>query len=110
MELILNNWDSILVILILAGVIAFLLYNGKRGVVNEIIYHVVTELERSYASGTGSLKLAAAVEMIYPKLPAVIRLFVTANRLKEWIEEGLAEAKKRWAANPALLKTKEDNI
>ena len=102
MNFLLNNWDSILIVLVFAGVILFLLYKGKRGMVDEIIYRVVTELEREYASGTGNLKLAAAVETIYPKLPAIIRIFTTSARLKEWIETGLTEAKKRWAANPAL--------
>ena len=101
-DFLLSNWDSVLVVVVLAAVLVFLSYKGKRGVVDEIIYRVVTELEREYASGTGNLKLAAAIETIYPKLPAVIRVFMTANRLKEWIEKGLTEAKERWAKNSAL--------
>ena len=101
-DFLMNYWDSILVVLVFVGLCLFLSYKGKKGVVDEIIYRVVTELEREYASGTGSLKLAAAIETIYPKLPAVIRLFVTTDRLKIWIEDGLSEAKKRWAKNAAL--------
>ncbi len=101
-DFLLSNWDSVLVVVVLVAVLVFLSYKGKRGLVDEIIYRVVTELEREYASGTGNLKLAAAIETIYPKLPAVIRVFTTTERLKTWIEKGLSEAKEKWAKNSAL--------
>ena len=101
-DFLLSNWDSVLVVVVLVAVLVFLSYKGKRGLVDEIIYRVVTELEREYASGTGNLKLAAAIETIYPKLPAVIRVFTTTECLKTWIEKGLSEAKEKWAKNSAL--------
>ena len=101
-DFLLSNWDSVLAVVVFVAILVFLAYRGKRGVVDEIIYRVVTELEREYASGTGNLKLAAAIETIYPKLPAVIRVFITTDGLKAWIERGLAEAKERWAKNTAL--------
>lgn len=99
---VLANWDSVLVVLAVIGVILWLIFKGEKSVINQIIYRVVTELEREYGGGTGSLKLAAAIDTVYPKLPAVIRLFVSAKTLQRWIEEGLAAAKEEWAKNSAL--------
>ena len=101
-DLIINNWGSIIVVLIIAAVIVVLAYKGKKGTVEQIIYRVVTEVENYYGSGTGSLKLAAAVDMIYPKLPAIIRIFTTSAGIVKMIEDGLAKAKEKWAKNSAI--------
>lgn len=102
LNFILAYWDSILLVLVLIGIVLFLIFKGEKSVINKIIYRVVTELEREYGGGTGVLKLAAAIDIVYPKLPAIIRLFVTANTLQRWIEEGLTAAKETWAKNVAL--------
>lgn len=101
-HLLTEHWDSLIIVAVFIGVIAFLIYRGERGILDQIIYRVVTELEREYGSGTGKLKLAAAIDTIYPKLPAIIRIFATADTLQRWIEDGLKEAKKTWAANGAI--------
>ncbi len=102
LNLILDYWDSILVVLAACAVIGFLLYKGERSVIDKIIFWAVTELEREYGGGTGALKLSAAIELIYPKLPAVIRYVVSGETLQRWIEEGLTAAKAKWETNPAL--------
>lgn len=99
---ILANWDSVLLVLIIAAAAMYLVYRGKRGVVDQMIYKIVTELEKEYGSGTGNLKLAAAVELLYPKLPAIVRLFTTSAGIVKMIEQGLAVAKDKWAKNAAL--------
>lgn len=101
-DFILTNWDSILLVLVVIAAAVLLIYKGKRGVVDQMIYKIVTELEKEYGAGTGNLKLAAAVEMLYPKLPAIVRLFTTSAGLVKMIEQGLAAAKDRWAKNAAL--------
>ena len=101
-NLFVQHWDSILIVALFLFVIAFLIYRGDKGILDQIIYRVVTELEREYGSGTGNLKLAAAIDILYPNLPRVIQLFATAERIQEWIEDGLAAAKDKWAKNPAL--------
>ena len=95
-------WDSILVVMVVIGFILFMFFRGEKAIINKIIYRVVTELEREYGAGTGSLKLAAAIDIVYPKLPAVIRYFISAKTLQRWIEEGLVAAKEQWAKNAAL--------
>lgn len=99
---ILQNWDSILLVLVMIAVAAVLIYKGKRGVVDQMIYKIVTELEREYGAGTGNLKLAAAVELLYPKLPLIVRMFSTSAGIVKMIENGLTEAKERWEKNKAI--------
>ena len=101
-EFITHNWDSILLVLAVIAAVVLLIYKGKRGVVDQMIYKIVTELEREYGAGTGNLKLAAAVEMLYPKLPTIIRLFTTSAGIVKMIESGLTAAKDKWAKNAAL--------
>lgn len=105
----LANWDSILIVLAVIAVAILLIYKGKRGVVDKMIYKIVTEMEQEYGAGTGNLKLAAAVELLYPKLPAIIRMFTTSAGIVKMIENGLAEAKKKWETNVALGKYIENN-
>ncbi len=101
-QIFVENWDSILLVLIMIAVAVALIYKGKRGVVDQIIYKIVTELEREYGAGTGNLKLAAAVEMLYPKLPLIVRLFSTSDGIVKMIEDGLTDAKAKWEKNKAI--------
>lgn len=39
---------------------------------------------------------------IYPKLPPIVKTFVTAERLTKWVEEALAAAKAKWESNIAI--------
>ena len=70
-----------------------------------MLYSLVTEAEQIYGAGTGSLKLAAVIDIIYPKLPAILKIFITDEKLVEWVEEALTTAKEAWKNNPALLDT-----
>ena len=98
----LQNWDSVLIVAAVVAVAVALIYNGKRGIVDEMIYKIVTELEREYGSGTGNLKLAAAVERLYPELPLIVRLLTTSAGIVRLIENGLTAAKVRWENNKAI--------
>jgi hypothetical protein len=48
------------------------------------------------------VKLAAVIDWVYPKIPAVIRLFITAAQLTKIIEDVLAEAQEKWKKNPNI--------
>lgn len=97
------NWDSVAVIVVVIAVIVFLIVKKQWGLLDKMLYALVTWAEREYGSGTGSLKLAAVIEKIYPHIPAVIRIFVTAAALESMIEKALEQAKAQWDTNPALL-------
>lgn len=96
-EFIINNWADILVVVVFVGVLAFLLFRGKKRIVAKILYALVTEAEKTYGSGTGSVKLAYVMEKAYNALPGVIRAFLTYDSMKELIEHALEDAKIKWS-------------
>lgn len=99
---IVQNWDFILLIAAAVAALLFAIFKGNKGVVTKMLFSLVTEAEKQYGSGTGALKLAQVMAEIYPKLPAIIKAFVSAERLTKWIEDVLKEAKQKWSANAAI--------
>ncbi len=99
---IVQNWDFILLIVAAATVIIFAIFKGNKSVVMRMLYSLVTEAEQIYGAGTGSLKLAAVIDEIYPNLPAVIKLFISDKTLVKWVEDALTAAKEAWKKNAAL--------
>lgn len=102
-EFIINNWDFILLIVAAVAAVLFAIFKGNKSVVMRMLYSVVTDAERAFGGGAGEQKLAAAVDWIYPRLPAIIKLFVTDKMLVRWIEKALAAAKESWANNPEII-------
>lgn len=98
-EFILANWDFILLIVATVSAVVFAVFKGNKSVVMKMLYALVTEAEKDFGSGTGSLKLASVIETIYPKLPSVIKMFVTDKTLQKWVEDALATAKATWEKN-----------
>ena len=103
LNFLLANWDSVLVVVIVIAAVVFLIVKKQWALLDKMLFALVTWAEREYGGGTGNLKLAAVIEKIYPHIPAIIRLFVSTATLEALIEKALAEAKKRWDVNPALL-------
>lgn len=101
-EFIITNWASLLVLLIFIITIIILLLRGKKDIAAKIIYSLVTEAEKIYGSGTGSVKFAYVVEKAYSYMPAILKLFITYEGLKKLIEKVLAEAKVKWAEEAGI--------
>ena len=97
------NWDSVLVVVVVIAVVVYLIVKKQWGLLDKMLFALVTWAEREYGGGTGSLKLAAVIEKIYPHIPAIIRFFLPADALVRLIEKALEQAKQRWEENPALL-------
>lgn len=102
MQYIIENWATILLVLAAAAALVWFAYKGNKSVVMRMLYALVTEAEKNLGGGTGSLKLATVVEAIYPKLPGVIKLFISADTLEGWVEEALAAAKVEWERNAQI--------
>lgn len=102
LEFIAMNWDFILLIVAAVAAIVFFAFKGNKSVIMKMLYALVTEAEKELGSGTGSLKLATVIAQIYPKLPAVIKLFVTEKTITKWVEDALATAKEAWKQNMAI--------
>jgi hypothetical protein len=102
LNFLLSNWDSVLVVLaVLAGGVV-LIAKKEYAVLDKIVLALVTEAEKKYGGGTGAVKLAAVVDWLYPKIPAIIRLFISERQIEQIIERVLAEAQKKWESNPNL--------
>ena len=96
------NWDSVLVIVAFLAVVVVLIKRGETKILKQILFNLVTQAEKQFGSGTGSLKYAAVADWIYQRIPAVLKLLFTSSDIEKMIEAALEEAKKAWGANENL--------
>lgn len=102
LDFILENWDFLALIAAALTALFYSVYKGNKSVVMKMLYALVTEAEKAYGSGTGSLKLATVIAAVYPKLPPMIKYFITEATLTKWVEDALTKAKEAWKKNAAL--------
>lgn len=96
------NWDSVLVVVAFLAVVVVLIKRGETKILKQILFNLVTQAEKQFGSGTGSLKYAAVADWIYQRIPAVLKLLFTSNDIEKMIEAALEDAKKAWGANENL--------
>lgn len=101
-EFFISNWTSIAVILVFVAVLVILTIRGKKDIIAKILFALVTEAEKIYGGGTGSVKFAYVVEKAYSYLPAIVKVFITYERLKQMIENALTAAKIKWAEEAGI--------
>ena len=89
-----KNWDSVLVVVAFLAVVVVLIKRGETKILKQILFNLVTQAEKQFGSGTGSLKYAAVADWIYQRIPA--------SDIEKMIEAALEEAKKAWGANENL--------
>ena len=97
-----KNWDSVLVVVAFLAVVVVLIKRGDTKILKQILFNLVTQAEKQFGSGTGSLKYAAVADWIYQRIPAVLKLLFTSSDIEKMIEDVLEEAKKAWGANENL--------
>lgn len=97
-----KNWDSVLVVVAFLAVVIVLIKRGETKILKQILFNLVTQAEKQFGSGTGSLKYAAVADWIYQRIPAVLKLLFTSSDIEKMIEAALEEAKKAWGANENL--------
>lgn len=93
---IIDNWLLIVTVIAASISVVYSIFKGNKSVVMRMLVGLVTEAEKEYGGGTGALKLASVINAIYPKLPAVIKAFISEKTLIKWIEIALNVAKKQW--------------
>ncbi len=96
------NWDSVLVVVAFIALVVALIKRGETKILKQILFNLVTQAEKQFGSGTGSLKYAAVADWIYQRIPAVLKLLFTSSDIEKMIEAALEEAKKAWGANENL--------
>ena len=99
MNLIMNNWDSVLVVILFVIAVILMLRRGAKKQVNEMLFYLVTEAEDYFGSGTGQLKYAAVVTWLYERLPAIVRFIFTQKQIDEMIEEAVQRMKQYLESN-----------
>ena len=97
-----KTWDSVLVVVAFLAVVVVLIKRGETKILKQILFNLVTQAEKQFGSGTGSLKYAAVADWIYQRIPAVLKLLFTSSDIEKMIEAALEEAKKAWGANENL--------
>ena len=97
-----KNWDSVLVVVAFLAVVVVLIKRGETKILKQILFNLVTQAEKQFGSGTGSLNYAAVADWIYQRIPAVLKLLFTSSDIEKMIEAALEEAKKAWGANENL--------
>lgn len=97
-----KNWDSVFVVVTFLAVVVVLIKRGETKILKQILFNLVTQAEKQFGSGTGSLKYAAVADWIYQRIPAVLKLLFTSSDIEKMIEAALEEAKKAWGANENL--------
>lgn len=97
-----KNWDSVLFVVAFLALVVALIKRGETKILKQILFNLVTQAEKQFGSGTGSLKYAAVADWIYQRIPAVLKLLFTSSDIEKMIEAALEEAKKAWGANENL--------
>ena len=97
-----KNWDSVLVVVAFLALVVALIKRGETKILKQILFNLVTQAEKQFGSGTGSLKYAAVADWIYQRIPAVLKQLFTSSDIEKMIEAALEEAKKAWGANENL--------
>lgn len=98
-QFILNNWDSILVVIVFIVVCVVLVRRGFAPTVKRMLFYLVTEAEQEFGGGTGELKYAAVTTWLYERLPAIVKFFFTAKQIDRYIEAAVQELKDYLDAN-----------
>jgi hypothetical protein len=95
---------TIIILAAFAVALAYVAVKRRWDLLPRILFALVTEAERVYGDKTGVLKLAKVVEWVLPHVPALLRPFITLERLEFIINSALETAKLKWIGNPALIR------
>lgn len=93
-EFLLNNWTSLVLLILFAILLIVMLNRGYTKQVAEILFYLVTEAEKQYGSKTGELKYAAVTTWIYEKTPLIVRILLTRKQMDMLIEKAVVRMKK----------------
>lgn len=89
------DWLHILeiVILVIAGY--FVSYFKKKAELMAATEEVINTAESHYAEYTdaGSKKMALAIDLLYERVPAMLKPFITKEMLQSWIQKAFDQIK-----------------
>ncbi len=98
-KFLLLNWDSVLLIFAVVGVVVYLVKTGQTKILKKIAIRLVTEAEGELGDGTGIFKQAAVIEWLYDKIPSALKILFSKADLEKLVDSVVEEVKKKWAEN-----------
>ena len=72
--------------LLLILYICFLIWHARWQRLHELVYKNMFQAEKSYGPGNGPLKFRSVVDRVYTKLPLLLSLFMSEERLKKEVQ------------------------
>lgn len=99
----LDNWDSVLVVLVFAAVCCTLAKHREMQKLQQILFGLITQAEKQFGSKTGELKFSAVADWIYQRIPKVLQLLFTAADIENIIETMLEDARTAWKTSGNLI-------
>ena len=91
------NWDSVLVVLAFLVLVVVLIKRGQTKILKKILFNLVTQAEKQFGDGTGSMKFSCRRGLDLPENPGGAETADSRKRiLRDMIEAVLEEAKKAW--------------
>lgn len=101
------HWLDLLVIALVSAVLLFAWAKGKKKWVLSTILAIVAEFEQKFGAGTGAIKKQAVLSAVYAKLPLIMKIFITYEKLGQMIEDGVRILKQTLEEAHANLLTYE---
>ncbi len=99
LNFLLSNLDSVLVVVGFLIFIVVLIKRGETKILKSVLFALVTQAERQFGSGTGTLKFATVADWIYQRIPLILRILFTKKDIERMIESTLEIAKGAWSTN-----------
>lgn len=93
------NIYNLIAILIVLFFIFIALKLGYEKQVKQFMLYLVIKAEKEFGSKTGKLKFSAVASWVYERLPSIARIFISANDIKQLIEEAVETMKEYLAKN-----------
>lgn len=101
--------QNVIAILVFIAVVGVLVYTKRIPQAKKIVLGVVLQAENTFGAKTGDIKYAYVTGLVYPKLPSIVRFFVTEKTLGEWIEEAVNQLKNQLQSNSTPVITEDGN-
>jgi len=80
-------WSDALLVIVVAGVLAYLYRRGKKDLVKDILYSLIVKAEKELGGATGGAKYSQVIASLYEKLPILLRLLFSKTVISKYIED-----------------------
>lgn len=107
-EILKLNYLNIIIAVLFISCLLILYKRGKKELVQKIILSLVVQAEKTLGSGTGELKYAMVVNLLYDKLPSILRFLFTKKEIDIFIEESVNKLKDILSKNVNILGYEEE--